>query len=158
MHILAGRALGFWKWCSRIFFKGRGKLNFFVLYFLITSNPNMAKIWCSRCYTCYTPNALPGDKTSPFNQNLIKALWSVYIPPIYVECARLKSKINFRFECLIQLTLNYRIDANTTALLIRTALDNFLTKSPLFGTNTWLQRSYLAQIWMQRHQKPLDGN
>ena len=93
----------------------------------------MAKIWCSRCYTCYTPNALPGDKTSPFNQNLIKALWSVYIPPIYVECARLKSKINFRFECLIQLTLNYRIDANTTALLIRTALDNFLTKSPLFG-------------------------
>ena len=30
----------------------------------------------------------------------------------------------------------YRIDANTTALLIRAALDNFLTKSPLFGANT----------------------
>ena len=30
----------------------------------------------------------------------------------------------------------YRIDANTTALLFRAALDNFLTKSPLFGANT----------------------
>ena len=64
---LSGRALGFWKWCSRIFFKGRGKLNFFVLYFLITSNPNMAKIWCSRCYTCYTPNALPGYSSERYN-------------------------------------------------------------------------------------------
>ena len=55
-------------------------------------------------------------------------------------------------------SMYYRIDANTTALLITTVLDNFLTKSPVFGTNTWLQRSYLTQIWMQRHQKPLYGN
>ena len=42
---------------------------------------------------------------------------------------------------------------NTTALLIRVALDNFLTKSPLFGANTWLQRSHYVKIWIKRHQK-----
>ena len=34
--------------------------------------------------------------TSQWNQNLIKALWSVYIPPTYVECGRFKSKIEFQ--------------------------------------------------------------
>ena len=32
----------------------------------------------------------------------------------------------------------YRIDANTTALLIRAAFGIFWLKSPLFGANTWL--------------------
>ena len=40
--------------------------------------------------------------------------------------------------------LDYRIDANTTALLIRAALDNFLTKSPLFA-----QWAFIAQNGME---------
>ena len=37
-------------------------------------------------------------------------------------------------KCL-NMMYTYHIDTNTTALLIRVALDNFLTKSPLFGAN-----------------------
>ena len=50
-------------------------------------------------------------------------------------------------------SMYYRIDTNTTALLIRAACGNFLNKSPLFVANIWLKWSKLAQIWMQRHQK-----
>ena len=42
--------------------------------------------------------------------------------------------------------LYYSIDANTTALLIRVALSNFLLKSPIFKANTRLKRSNFAQI------------
>ena len=55
-------------------------------------------------------------------------------------------------------SMYYRMDTNTTALLIRAACGNFLDKSPLFVANIWLQWSKLAQIWMQRHQKSLNGN
>ena len=36
----------------------------------------------------------------------------------------------------ISIAASYRIDANTTALLIRAALGDFLPKSPLFKPNT----------------------
>ena len=55
-------------------------------------------------------------------------------------------------------SMYYRIDANTTALLIRAAVAIFSNKSPLFGANTWLERSNLTEIWIQRHTKTIYGN
>ena len=58
-------------------------------------------------------------------------------------CTDTKCKIFWGFNIRVEsITLRrhnnvtYRIDANTTALLIRAAFDNFLRKSPLFGANT----------------------
>ena len=124
-----------------------------------------ALIWCKALNSLTSPSTCSTLHIKNFNLQKwgksfhikkfitdVRRIYRQYVCSNSKICPHLKSRWRSNYSYI------YRIDANTTALLIRAAVANFFNKSPLFGANTWLERSNLTEIWIQRHTKTIYGN